>query len=70
MYILLHPHSPLTLTLSLAKVSSEAPFNIIFPTIFAVIAYFLIGYDYKADKFFIFLVALIALTNTMAAFGP
>jgi len=29
----------------------------------------MVGYDYRADKFFIYLACLIALTNTWGAFG-
>jgi len=53
----------------LAKVVAELPFQIIFPTIYIVIVYFMSHLTRSASAFFLFWVDILLLSNTGSAFG-
>eukprot|EP01087_Luapelamoeba_hula_P004661 TRINITY_DN1458_c0_g1_i3.p1 TRINITY_DN1458_c0_g1~~TRINITY_DN1458_c0_g1_i3.p1 ORF type:complete len:729 (+),score=90.59 TRINITY_DN1458_c0_g1_i3:131-2317(+) len=53
----------------LARALSELPYNIVFPLITSVIAYWFVGFDNTAAKFFIFYSALVLESNCAQALG-
>lgn len=44
----------------LGKTIAEMPFSILFPIVFSAIAYWMMSFQARADKFFLFIVAIIA----------
>jgi ABC-type multidrug transport system ATPase subunit len=52
-----------------SKIIAELPSRIIFPTICAVISYFMIGFQQSADKFFIYLATFIITDMCAQALG-
>lgn len=54
---------------SAAKSIAELPFQIIFPTIFTCIAYFMMGFVETASAFFAFWIIVVLLANTGYSFG-
>mmetsp|Transcript_26239 Transcript_26239/g.42976 ORF Transcript_26239/g.42976 Transcript_26239/m.42976 type:complete len:702 (-) Transcript_26239:333-2438(-) len=53
----------------LSKVVVELPYQIIFPFVFSVISYWMIGFQKSAEKFFIYATTVILMTNCGAALG-
>jgi len=51
-----------------AKTVAETPFQIVFPTLFVCILYFMIGLHQSAEAFFLFLVIIVSLANCGHAF--
>lgn len=54
---------------SLAKSVAEFPFQIVFPTLFSCIAYFMIGFYESASAFFAFWILVVLLANCAYSFG-
>eukprot|EP00301_Raphidiophrys_heterophryoidea_P000122 c10063_g1_i1.p1 GENE.c10063_g1_i1~~c10063_g1_i1.p1 ORF type:complete len:733 (+),score=201.68 c10063_g1_i1:101-2200(+) len=53
----------------LAKFFAEAPFNMIGPLLFGIIAYWIVGLNTGADRFFLFLVLLVEVTFCSIGLG-
>lgn len=53
----------------LGKTLAEIPHQIIFPTLFGVIAYWMVGLNPYADRFFIFLLISFVMSVTAQSFG-
>lgn len=51
------------------KTLADVPHQVIFPTIFGVIAYWMIGLNPGADRFFIFLLTNVVISVTAQSFG-
>lgn len=53
----------------LAKITVDIPFQIVFPTIFTVFVYFMIGLNDDATAFFASLLMILMVTNTCTSIG-
>ena len=53
----------------LSKTFAEIPFQIMYPTLFSCVIYFMIGLAQSPEAFFIFLLILVLLSNVGNAFG-
>lgn len=53
----------------IGRTMAEVPLYMIAPTLFSVITYFMVGFQMKADKFFIFLFLMLLLTLVAQALG-
>ena len=52
------------LTYYLSKIVVDVPLQVVFPLLFSVISYFMIGFQTNAGKFFIYAAAIILLTHS------
>lgn len=52
-----------------AKLISDLPWQIFFPSLFGTIIYWLVGFQAEADRYFIFLVFLILSSNIGSSIG-
>jgi len=67
-----HEHSNNTYSLFsyyFSKFFAELPFQIMFPTVFTVITYWVVGLDTEFQKFLIFLAAIILVANIGQSIG-
>jgi ABC-type multidrug transport system ATPase subunit len=58
-----------TLAYYLAKVSADLPYQILFPTIFAAISYWMVGFQSDFGKFVVFSVVIVLLALIGSGFG-
>lgn len=52
-----------TLPYFLGKTVAELPFSTLFPLIFSAIAYWMMSFQAHADKFFMFVIAIMAIVQ-------
>lgn len=53
----------------ITKLNADLPFQIIFPSLYCVILYWMVGFQNSAEQFFLFLITIILVSNFGSSLG-